>query len=402
MSPGKLKSLLAGEGLTTPHGRIVRALSQKGPMSAREIGKSTGLAKSTVSTALAELRRAGMVVDNAGENVRSLGVGRPATTVSLNPEAGTCVGLLVGADHMQLIVADVSHAVLAERVVHLEPDYSPSEAAVVAADMLAEAYEANSLSRDTLLGVGIALGNPVNPKDGRMLRAGGMPSWAGVDIRAMFEPALQQTVIADNESNCSAVAEMMWGAAIGHEDFILFTLDMGVGGAIVSHGHVIAGAAGAAGEFGHMSLDPDGPLCRCGNRGCLEIYASAREPVRVAGKRFGRQITIDDLVTMAVQGDTGCRRLIADAATVAGRGLGLIGAAINPPLIVVGGRLAKAGDLVLGPLEASFNRHTLVKPEDVSPDARTRFVTSRFIDNDACMGAVGLVLRHYGRQDIRY
>jgi predicted NBD/HSP70 family sugar kinase len=401
MSEPKLKSLLSEQSLSSPTGRIVRALSQWGPMSAREIGQSTGLAKSTVSTALNELRRAGMVVDNV-ESARSTGVGRPATTVSLNPEVGTCVGLLIGAEHMQLIVADVSHAVLADRTIYPDPDFSAAEAARMAASMLDEAYEANGLSRDTLIGVGMALAGPVNPQDGKLLRAGGMPDWAGIDIRATFEPALQQSVIADNESNCSAVAEMTWGAAVGSDDFILFTLDKGVGGAIVAHGHVITGIAGGAGEFGHMSINPEGPLCRCGNRGCLEVYASLREPLAIAAQRYGRPMTIADLVLKAQQGDVGCLRLIEDTAAIAGRGLGMIGSALNPPLIVVGGRLATAGEMLLAPLEASYNRHGLIKRTDVGESARTRFVASRFPLNGACLGAVGLVLRHFGGQEIRY
>jgi predicted NBD/HSP70 family sugar kinase len=397
MSEPKLKALLAEQSQTTPAGRIVRALSQKGSMSAREIGESTGLAKSTVSTALSQLRESGVVIDNGHDNPRAAGAGRPATPVSLNPEAGTCVGLLIGSEHMQLIVADVSHAVLSERQVVLEPDFSPAEAAAMADRLLAEAYAEEGLSRDTLLGVGIALGNPVNPHDGRMLRAGGMPSWAGLDIKATFEPALRHMIIADNESNCSAVAEMMWGAAAGYEDFVLFTLDKGIGGAIVSHGRVITGAAGAAGEFGHMSLDPEGPLCRCGGRGCLEVYAGLRVPLALAEERFGRPVTIDQMIALARAGDRGCLRLIEDTAAIAGRGLGLIGAAINPPLVVVGGRLATAGEMLLKPLEESFNRHTLVKPADVGDDAHTRFVVGKFLHNDACLGAVGLVLRHLGR-----
>jgi predicted NBD/HSP70 family sugar kinase len=396
MSEPRLKALLAEQAQTTPTGRIVRVLSQKGPMSPREIGESTGLAKSTVSTALTELRRAGMVIDNGQENARNSGVGRPSTPVSLNPEAGTCVGLLIGSEHMKLIIADVSHAVLAERTIYLDADFSPSAGAVIGASLLADVYEEHGLSRDTLLGVGIALGNPVNPADGRMLRAGGMPAWAGLDIKGMFESALQQMVIADNESNCSAVAEMMWGAAIGYDDFVMFTLDAGVGGAVVNRGRVVTGIAGGAGEFGHISLDPSGPLCRCGNRGCLEVYAATSVPIRLASERFGRPISIPELVAMAQQGDVGCQRLIEDTAMIAGRGLGLVGSILNPPLIVVGG-----GDLLLRPLEASFHRHTLVKPADVSDAARTRFVVGKFIENDACMGAVGLVLRHYGRQDIR-
>src|SRR6185312_14280758 len=169
MSVKRVKSLLFYEAAGTPSGRIVRTLIEKGPLSAREIGLSTGLAKSTVSTALAGLRAVSMVVDRP-PNRQNHGVGRPATTVSLNPQAGTCVGLLIGAEHMQLIVADVSHAVLFDRTLLLGVDHKVEDVPGKAAVMLAQAYAELSLSRDTLLGVGIAVGGPVNPMDGRMLR----------------------------------------------------------------------------------------------------------------------------------------------------------------------------------------------------------------------------------------
>lgn len=398
MSGKRVKSLLFYEAAGTPPGRIVRTLIERGPLSAREIGLSTGLAKSTVSTALHELRSAAMVIDRPPPNGRSHGVGRPATVVSLNPEAGTCVGLLIGAEDMQLIVADVSHAVLSDRRLHLGGDYAVAEALDRAAAMLAEAYADLQLSRDTLLGVGIAVGGPVNPLDGRMLRPGGMPNWAGVDIRAMFEPVLQQTVFADNESNCSAIAEMTWGAAVGHEDFVFFTVDLGVGGAIVSHGRVVTGIAGGAGEFGHISIDAEGELCRCGNRGCLELQASLRKPLELASRRFGRPVRSEELIELALAGDVGCLRLLTDTAEAAGRGLAMVGSAINPGLVVLGGRAALAGELFMAPLEAAYDRHTLVKRSDVAPGAATRFVASRFSRNSACMGAVGMVLRHYGRR----
>jgi predicted NBD/HSP70 family sugar kinase len=247
-----------------------------------------------------------------------------------------------------------------------------------------------------MLGVGIALAGPIHPTTGRVMRAGGVTTWAGTDIRTIFEPALDCPIFADNESNCSAIAEMMWGVARGHEDFVLFTIDLGVGGAIVSRGHVLTGVAGAAGEFGHISIDPEGPLCRCGNRGCLELYASFREPMAHAERRFGRRLGIDEVVAIALEGDVGCRRLIEDTATIAGRGLGIIGAAINPRLVVIAGRLVRAGDLFLDALAASYDRYALIK-RDADEESRTQIVPARFIDNAACLGAVGLVLRHHGR-----
>lgn len=370
-------------------------LSERGALSATQIARITGLAKSTISTALSELRRSEVVVEIGSELGGS--VGRPATALTLNPKAGTCIGILVGLSEIQVIVADVSHTVLADRTEYLKPDYEPGIVLAVVRKMIAQAYADAGRSRDGLLGVGIAVGAPVNPTTGTVIRAGGLPNWAGVDMREMFGPLFDVPIFADNESNCSAIAEMTWGAAQGYDDFIVFTLGVGVGGAIVSGGKVLRGIAGGAGEFGHVVVDPDGPVCRCGNRGCLEVYASLRGPVAEAERLFGRPMRVADIVSMAIEGDETCRQVIRQAGDMGGRGLGIIGSVFNPPLIVISGGLERAGDILMRPLAESFERFTLVKRHDVPAASRTILRPSHFIGNGACMGAVGLVLRHHGR-----
>ena len=394
MNKIELKSLLTDRALATPTGRIVRTLSERGSLSAAQLARLTGLAKSTISTALAELRRSEMVVESGSESAGS--VGRPATTLTLNPRAGTCIGILIGQAEIQVIVADVSHTVLSDKSVYLSPDYPTEHAVDLVRDLVAEAYLDQWQSPHGLLGVGIAVGGPVNPVNGQVLR-GGLPRWAGLNLHEMFGPMFDAPIFSDNESNCSAIAEMTWGAAQGFEDFIVFTLDLGVGGAIVSGGKVLRGIAGGAGEFGHVVVDPDGPLCRCGNRGCLEIYAGFGSSLAEAERHFGKRLRISEVVSMALAGDETCRALIARAGEAGGRGLGLIGSVFNPSLVVVSGRLATAGDLLMQPLAESFERFALIKKGDVPDSARTILRPSRFTDNGACMGAVGLVLRHHGR-----
>ena len=396
MNKIELKSLLTDSALGTPTGRIVRTLSERGALSATQIARLTGLAKSTVSTALTELRRFEMVVEVGSESVG--GVGRPATALTLNPRAGTCIGILIGQTEIQVILADVSHSVLSDRSANLTLDYSPETGIQHVRQLIDQAYDGQWQRRDGLLGVGIAVGGPVNPVTGTVLRAGGMPTWAGVDLRELFGPIFPDVpIFCDNESNCSAIAEMTWGAAQGHDDFVVYTLDLGVGGAIVSGGRVMRGIAGGAGEFGHVVLDPHGPLCRCGNRGCLEVYASFREPLAEAERHFGRSMRLTDVVALAVAGDETCRSLIARTGEAGGHGLGLIGSVFNPTLVVVSGRLIMAGDILMRPLAESFERYTLVKHGDVPDTARTILRPSKFSDNGACMGAVGMVLRHHGR-----
>lgn len=396
----ELKSLLADRAVGTPSGRIVRALSERGGLSATQIARITGLAKSTISTTLSELRKSGVVVEggNGPESGREAGVGRPATVLTLNPVAGTAVGVAIGLGYIQVIVADVSHAVIASKTMPMEAaDYSPEEAAAVAKQLIREAYAENSMSTAGLLGVGVAVSGPVNPIDSRVQRASVVPTWAGTEVRKVFEPVLERPVFADNESNCAALAEMMWGAAAGQSDFVLFKIDLGVGGAIVSGGRVVTGIAGGGGEFGHITIDPQGELCRCGNRGCLELYASFKKPLVYASKLFRRRMTTMDVIYEAQNGHEGCRRLIEDTAEIAGRGLGVIGTILNPGLIVISGRLAHAGNILLDPLTRSYEKHTLVKRNEVPAAARTNLVIGKFLENDSCMGAVGLVLRHHGR-----
>ena len=390
-----LQSLLDDIDADHAEARVVRVLSERGAVSANEIARATGLARSTISQALAELRGAKIIVEAAaGESAR--GVGRPAASFALNPRAGVCLGLHLSLDEIKLIATDVSHSVIFEENIGLGRDYAPAEAVKAARQALRLSCRAAGVAWASVIGVGLSFSGPVAP-DGRVQRASIIPTWAGVNLREMFEPALERPIFADNESNCSAIAEMTWGAAVGVEDFVLFKIDLGVGGAIVANGRVLSGVAGGGGEFGHMTLDPQGELCRCGNRGCLELTASLNPAILVASRLQGRQIGIDEFIEAAAAGDVGFRRLLADTAEHAGRGLGMIGAILNPGLILIGGRAALAGEALLAPLIASYERHTLIKRDETPPAQRVRIEIAKFPRNHALLGAVALVLRRQGR-----
>jgi predicted NBD/HSP70 family sugar kinase len=395
LTDNALKSLLDGRNSGSTTSRIVRVMSERGALSATQVARLTRLSRSTVSVALSELKRSGIVVEGAAPSGGTRGVGRPATALTLNPRAGTCVGVHLSLKDIRIAIADVSHSIIFEQIIEVEQDYSPQRAAAIVKDVVTTAYAANGLHMSGLLGVGVSVSGPVSP-GGTVQRASIIPTWAGVNIPEVFDPALGKPIFADNESNCSAVAELMWGAAAGCEDFVLFKIDLGVGGAIVRGGHVITGIAGGGGEFGHMTIDPDGELCRCGNRGCLETNASFARPLLELSRLHGRALTIDELIEMAQQGDVGARRVIEDTAERAGLGLAVIGTIINPPLIIIGGRSALAGDMLIKPLAAAYEKHTLIKARDVPAEMRTRIIVGKLTEKDALLGAVGLVLRHQG------
>jgi predicted NBD/HSP70 family sugar kinase len=391
MRQNRIQKIMAGLTGSTPANQIVRALSQNGGMSAAQIARLTGLARSTISTAVSDLKDSKVVVEIEQTQAIREGAGRPGILLTLNPEAGTCVGIHLGYDDVQFVVADISHTFIAERRVTLGPDYAPKDVMGTVKKAYDECYRDNGLGISSLLGVGVSVSGPVRT-DGVLQRGGILPKWAGVNIRNQFLPIFNRPVFVDNESNCAAVAEMKWGAARGHSNFVIFKMDVGVGGAIVNNGAIVTGVAGGAGEFGHVSINPDGELCRCGNRGCLELYASFLRPLEQLSRVHNRKMTMDDAIALAETGDAGALRMISDVGEYGGRGLAMIGTILNPPLILIGGRMATAGDLLLAPMRNAFHRHTLIKQVDTSASTRTSIGVGKFTENDSLLGAVGLVL----------
>jgi predicted NBD/HSP70 family sugar kinase len=387
----RIKKIMADNAAGAPASQIIRALSQHGGMSAAQIARHTGLARSTISTSVAELKSNRVVVETESEARKGAGAGRPGTTLTLNPSVGTCVGIHLGYQEVRVAVADLAHAIIAEQEFEVGIDYEPESVTRLLHDAVQAIYREHQLALSSLVGVGVSVSGPVR-NDGVLQRGGILPKWAGVNIRKLFAPLFGKPIVIDNESNCAALAELKWGAAQGEPNFVLFKLDVGVGGAIVSNGCIVKGVAGGAGEFGHVSINPEGDLCRCGNRGCVELYASFVKPLEQLSRVNKRVMTIADCIALAEAGDAGALRMIEDAGTSGGRALAMIGTILNPPLILIGGRLALGGDLLLQPLRRAYDRHTLLREADLNVESRTRIRVGKFPERDSMLGAVGLVL----------
>jgi predicted NBD/HSP70 family sugar kinase len=389
MATGRIRKAMADIEAGTVAAQIVGVLSRNGGMSAAQIARLTGLARSTVSTAVTQLKLSHVVVEV--ERMTLEGAGRPGILLALNPQAGTCVGVHLGYDEVQIVAADISHNFIAQKRFAMGVDYGPDQAMATVKSAFEEFYKANGLSRQSLMGAGISVSGPVS-RIGVLQRGGILPRWAGLNINALFSSVFNAPVMVENESNCAALAELKWGAARGTTDFVMFKMDVGVGGAIVNNGRVITGVSGGAGEFGHVSINPEGELCRCGNRGCLELYASFVKPIEQLSRVHRKDMTIESAIALAEAGDAGAMRLIADVAEYGGRGLAMVGTIINPPLFLIGGRLAQAGELLLAPMRKSFERHSLIKPQD---DPHTTISIGKFTENDSLLGAVALVLDNH-------
>jgi predicted NBD/HSP70 family sugar kinase len=382
---------------STPNAAITQALRERGTLSQAELARLTGLGKATVSRAVSELQRAGVVVD-VGRSLAPAGgaSGRPAAALTLNPESGACIGVQLGLKSIRAVLADVSHTVLASRVAPLDWDYSPGQALDATARLVEEVQREARSDPDLLIGVGMAMPSPVHPDTGRVIRSSAIGTWAGLRVNEMFEDRLKRPVFVENESRCAALAELTWGAAKGLSSLVYVKTEGGVSGAIISGGKLRRGVSGGAGEFGHITYDPNGPLCRCGNRGCFEVFLSDGALLKPMQSTYGETFDMQELIERARSGDKGSRRILVDAAEILARCLATACNVLNPQAIVLAGSLLPAGDLVMKPLREFMSRHVLIPLDRSEMGPATTLLTAALGRDASALGAMGLALRQIG------
>lgn len=180
-------------------------------------------------------------------------------------------------------------------------------------------------------------------------------SWQKFPLKAAVETRLGVPVVLENDANAAGWGEFRFGAGRDVQSMIMLTIGTGVGGALVDDGRLLVGGFGMAAELGHIIIEPGGRLCGCGNYGCLEQYASGTALMRDARERLGDEsLTQSALTELLVEGDRHALDALEGVARAMGRGIASLVAVTDPELIVIGGGVASAGDLLLAPLRESF------------------------------------------------
>jgi glucokinase len=205
-------------------------------------------------------------------------------------------------------------------------------------------------------------------------------------FRDLMAERLGLPVFVDNDATAAMLAEWHFGAAVGCTDALLLTIGTGIGGGMVVGGQLARGAQGAAAEFGHMTIDLDGPLCACGARGCLEAFVSGTALAREA-RAQGLDLTAPQVAELAHDGDAAARALVAEMGTRLGAGIANLVNAFNPQVVVVGGGVIAMGDLLLEPAREEVARRALAPSRDL-----VRIVPTRFGAESGMLGAAALAL----------
>jgi glucokinase-like ROK family protein len=338
--------------------RVVDALRRAGTASRTDLARMTGISRSTVATLVSDLQARGLIVEQADAPATPAGRGRPPVLLRLDAAAGSALGVDFGHRHVRVAVADLSSTVLAERFVEIDVDSAPEDALDAAAELAEGVLADAGVERSRVIGAGMALSAPIDRHKG-VVGSTVLPSWAGIQAGEELSRRLEIPVELDNDANLGALAEVSFGAGRGFADVIYVMMSSGVGAGLVLGGRLYHGANGIAGELGHVQVRPEGAVCRCGSRGCLETVASTGALLSLLRPTHGADLTQREMLDLVAAGDLAARRVVNDAGRAVGRAVADLCNFLNPAAIIVGGELSVAGDALLDGVREEIDRYSL-------------------------------------------
>lgn len=366
-APGSTASLR-----TANQRRVVDVLRGGGVVAQADLARRTGLAPATVSSIVRELATAGLVTTEPG-------AGRRGTTVALASSAGLVAGIDFGHSHVAVALGDLTGTLLAERRTRLDSGHPHDLGLDTALELLREVLGEASRDPEDLRTVGLGLPAPMT--DGVVLSSAILPGWVGVNAVEAVRTRFGVEVHIENDANLGALAEHRQGVARDVDSSVFVKVSSGVGAGIVLNDQIFRGSGGTAGEIGHLTLDENGPVCRCGSRGCLEAYTSTGALQAMMHTQLP-DASVDDIVRAASDGSVSALRAIEDAGLHLGWALASVVNLLNPGLVVVGGDMARAGDLLLDSARIGLRRHAL------DAAAATPVVASELGERASLVGAV--------------
>jgi predicted NBD/HSP70 family sugar kinase len=375
---------------------VLQYIAGSEPVSRARIAAASGLTKTTVSSLVDDLVGARLVTE-LGPEARGE-VGRPGSALVLNRGGFGGIGLEINVDYIAVCVTNLIGEV---RYIRTRPrdnrGQSPARVLARAVRMTRTAIESAEAAQLTLAGLAVAVPGPVETDRG-LLRLAPNLGWVEVPVAEILADRLaghDLPVTADNEANLAALGELWFGGHTDLGDFIHVSGEIGVGGGIVIGGELFRGVRGFAGEIGHVVVQPDGPICRCGARGCLEQVAGQEAILRSAGLTgaVGTSIgqpggSVAELLARARAGEPDTLRAVESAGRALGMGLSATVNIIDPGTVVLGGLYAALEPWLAKPLLEELRERVIT--HRWSP---VQVLASRLGPAAAVRGAAGAVVK---------
>ncbi|RDH79878.1 ROK family protein [Mycolicibacterium moriokaense] len=349
-----------------------------------EARRLTGLSRTAVAARVSALATSGLVTE--AQEGASTG-GRPPSLLKFNADSGVVLAVAIGRSRTQLAITNLAGVIKAHSDVDRDSGTGPDDLMPDLIKRLDALLTEAGHDPGDIHGVGLSLPGSVDQGHGCILDSPVMTGWDGVELEPYFRPFTAAPVVVDNDANVMALAER-YGTYRGVDDLLLLKLSTGLGAGIIAGGVLQRGAVGAAGEFGHNKVAAaQGRLCRCGDTGCLEAIAGGWTLVRTLQQQGHSVGHIRDVVDLANRGDPEARRLIRESGRHIGEAIAAAVNLLNPAVVVVGGDMARAYDiLVAGLREALYGNATALATRVL------QVVPETHGDRSALVGSAALIL----------
>lgn len=373
---------------------ILHAIRNAETISRVDISRRTGLSQATVTGITAELIAEGLLREH--QHVKSVG-GRRPVPLALNPNGAYSVGIHLSVDHISVVLMDLQATIINSHTKQLNTDNLALEPVM---ETLIEAVQAclweSDFSKNQVSGMGVAIPGLVDSRAGFVHY---IPNyqWKNIRLAELLEKRIGIPTYVENSANTLVIFEQWFGIGRGTDNFILVTTEHGIGMGVVVNGQIFRGFRGVAGEFGHTIVDENGPLCRCGECGCLEAICGNNAIIRdsTEAARQGEwqpmqieSISIEEILDAARQDNPALRNIYRRVGRTLGVGISNLQKLFDPEKIIISGKGVLAGELLFGPM-----RETLHKEISFACDARTRLFVQEWQPTNYARGAGALVLQ---------
>ncbi len=373
------------------------------PISRARLVELSGLNKTTVGSLVTQLQGWRFVTASGMSGPRP---GRPGVLLDINPDGGRLIGAEIGVDFISVVVTDLKARTLWSQTVEFAENaehpstQNPNVMMERFEQLVLEAMRATE-ARGRLMGIGVGVPGLVDHARGILLLAPNL-GWKNVPLRDRWQQRFGVPVIVENEANAAALGEQMLGVAKQVDHFVYLSAGVGLGGGLVTGGKLYGGSGGFAGEIGHMTLEPEGPRCNCGNRGCWEMLVGPRAIVhRVRQAALAGQapqllarcqcnpdtLQMKDILEAAAEGEPAVLKALDEVGRYLGVGIANLVNVFNPNLVVLGGVLSLAGPYILPRAQQEIDARALAAPRQ-----GTKIVLSAFKFDACVMGGVALTL----------
>lgn len=357
-------------------------------ISRAELARRTELSRSTVSELIEVL------MDNRLVQERGVGEshgGRRPIILEFHDESWLILGVDIGAAHVSVCLTDLRCNERAWVTGQHPVRDDPTGTRELIERLCDEALAAVKDGGGRLLGIGVGVPSPVDPRRPDSLSEVVLPAWRGRGVKAQLEERYRVPVLVDNDANLGALAESFWGRSKGVTESVFVKVATGIGSGHIIRGQIYRGASGIAGEIGHMTIDEHGERCLCGLRGCLVTSIGSAALLRRARERGAPDAvtsSIGALEGAALAGDVHAVAVVEEAADHLGTALANVINLLNPAVVAVGGSIARVGPAFFGPLRAAVRNRTLVTSAAIA-----EIVPSALGDRVVALGGATLVLQ---------